>query len=45
MDESTQIQILYEAVYISYLSQGMKPTIPPPVMGKQSGRLGSLTLV
>ena len=45
MDMSTWVQILDETDYISHntntLGKGLNPIILPPVMGKQSGRLGS----
>ena len=49
MDMSTRVQTLNEAVTISKsanaLEKGMHPTILPPTMGKQWGRLGSLNLL
>ena len=49
MESATLVQILDEAVFISQsadtLEKDMNWTIPPPIMDKQLGRLGSLSLV
>ena len=49
MDKANRVQNLDEAVRISHsiniLGKGMNPIILYPGMGKQYGRLGSLTFV
>ena len=47
MDTMNQVQILNEVVCFSHsaktIKNGMNPTILPPAMDKQKGRLGFLT--